>query len=282
MAIRIASRATSFAGLFFAASLPLVASGCGTSRDETPSESAAHVQESLTQQAGPPKRVVSRRSPYGDVTTGARNVVMDGDFELEQGGFQAPWAAINPDGSFTEALAFLSGGQCRSGLACVDAPAGQDVLSGNVAVRPGMTGTFTLAAKPASGVCGDVNATLSLVSDLTATTGDLFTAAPATPSPGPDGWCTYAVAVTADQPEYQYIELDLVSPSETVYDDVALVEGPAETKVARGERRRLDPSRTQDLAAHRKAVHEARWRAAGIATRKQGGALGAWMRRTTR
>ena len=277
MAIRIA-----FSGLLFTASLSLLATACGTSRGDPSSEAPREEQQSLTAQASAPKREVSRRSPYGDLVAGARNLVMDGDFELEQGGFQPPWGAINPDGSYTGVLEFLSGGQCRSGLACVDAPAGQDVVNGNIAVRPGMTGTLTLAAKPVSGACGDVNATLSLTFDLTATTGESFTATPASATPGSDGWCTYSVAVTADKPEYQYIELDLLSPSETIYDDVALVEGPLEANVARGEGRRLDPAHAQELELHRKALHDARWRAAGIATRKQGGALGAWMRRTGR
>jgi hypothetical protein len=86
---------------------------------------------------------------------------------------------------------------------------------------------------------------------------DAFVAQPASASPGPDGWCTYAAHYTADRPLYQWTQVELSSASETLFDDVVVQESPDARAAAENERRAGDPAKGRALVAGRRAAREA-------------------------
>jgi len=234
------------------AGLPLALSACSSA-----SPSAEPLGADRAPASAKKVRQVSVRSPYGHVAA-TKNLVLDGDLELEPD-LAFTWYAVNPDYSLGT-LTFKSGGQCRSGLYCGDAQAGVALYANYIAIRPGSAGTFTFAAQPASGACGDVESALLLSADAFGADLDFFSAQPDSASPGPDGWCTYTGRYTAEQPLYFWTQLVLVSASETVFDDAVVVEDPAMRETARRERRAGDPETGRKLAATRRAAAEARRR----------------------
>jgi hypothetical protein len=229
--------------------LPLALGGC---TPESPSAEALGVARAPV---SAPVRQVSVRSPFGDVAA-TGNLVLDGDLEFEQGSYARAWYGFNADGSIGE-ITYQSGGQCRSGLYCGDAPVGQSLYAEYVAIGPGTAGTFTFAARPASGACGDVHGELDLGLDGLGLVYDAFVAQPASASPGSDGWCTYTAHYTADQPLYQWTQIGLWSASETVFDDVVAVEAPEVRELAERERRAGEPEKGRLLVAQRRAALEA-------------------------
>jgi hypothetical protein len=198
--------------------------------------------------------------------------VLDGDFELTQASFEA-WQAANADFTEEQTMTFQTGGQCRSGLNCVDAPVGTYLYGGWVVIRPGSAGTITFAAKPASGACGDVHGEVDLYVDFISFEIDAFVAQPDSASPGSDGWCTYTGHYTAEHPSYQTVEFILSSASETVFDDVVVVEDLKMRQAAQGERRTGDPETGRKRAAGR-AKWKARQRAVPDALKARHGLAG--------
>jgi hypothetical protein len=240
--------------------LPWSLAGCSArAGDSEPSP----IRSSAARLAAPASsaiRRISERSPYGDLTA-TRNLALDGDFELEQGAFNSAWAMIEPDGSFSGTLVYASGARCRSGLYCADAPPGQSLLDQYVPIRPGSAGVFTLGAKPA-GACSDVHAELDLGPSGDQTVYDVYVATPTSTAPSSDGWCTYEAAYAAERPLYQWTQVLLSSTSETLFDDVVILETPSARDQGRTLRREGEPSRGRLFAAHRAAVRNAHERRA--------------------
>jgi hypothetical protein len=228
--------------------------GCGSKGDDPSTGHADAIRRereeaSLTAPASSPKRQILHHAPFGHVAA-SHNVVLDGDFELELGQGAPIWTMTNADGSLASSLFFQSGGHCRSGLYCADAQGGQTLTNGFVPVPPGAAGRLTLVAKPSSGACADVHAEIDLGTTTDGTVYDAFVAQPASPTPAPDGWCTYATAFTADRPLYQWTQVTLTSESETLFDDVVAVEDPAAHVAALSARSAGDPARGRAYVAH--------------------------------
>jgi hypothetical protein len=238
------------------AGLPLALAGCTSGSPDA--EPLGKTDAPLAAPASGPVRQISVRSPFGDIAA-TRNLVLDGDFELSQGGGEG-WFAYNPDGSFT--LTFQTGGQCRSGLNCADTPAGGALYAEWVAIRPGSAGTFTFAARPSSGACGDVHGELDLSVDAFGAVFDAFVAQPDSATPRSDGWCTYTGHYSAEQPLYQWTSLYLSPACEALFDDAVALEAPEMREIARGERRAGDPEQGRLHAARRRLAREAAQRAA--------------------
>ena len=258
--VRVRARTLTIAALpLILASLGALAlGGCSSSPRGSGGESLGRESAKVTAESPGPIRQISRRSPYGDIAA-SHNLLLDGDLELEQGAFSPAWWMLNADGSYAPGLAFQSGGRCRSGLYCADVQVGQEIFNGYGAVRPGTTGTLTFAAKP-GGACSDVKAELDLYATADGTVYDPFVPAPTSSAPGPDGWCTYSVRYTADRHEYQSTNVWMQSASETLFDDVVLLETPEEREVARSESRAGDPGRGRELAARHQVPREVRER----------------------
>jgi hypothetical protein len=232
----------------------VVLGGCDASTPEAEGARLGVAGAQLSRSAPPPPiRQISVRSPYGDVAA-TRNLALDGDFELEQGASSSAWWLIDATGDYNTPT-FATGGQCRSGLYCADVGAGLDLYGPYVPIRPGTAGTFTFAAKPAGG-CGDVHGELDLLVDPEGVVYDSFIAQPASASPGADGWCTYTAHYTADRPQYQSTQLELYSASETLFDDVVVVEAAEARSLGEAERRAGDPRKGRTLAAGRRKARE--------------------------
>jgi hypothetical protein len=240
--------------------LPWSLGGCGSRAEDSEPSPIRSSAARLAAPASSTIRQISERSPFGDLAA-TRNLALDGDFELEQGAFNSAWAMIEPDGSFSGTLVYASGARCRSGLYCADAQTGQSLIAQYVPIRPGTAGVFTLAAKPA-GACSDVHAELDLGPSADQTVYDVYVATPTSATPGSDGWCTYEGAYAADRPLYQWTQVMLSSTSETLFDDIVVLETPGAREHGRALRRDGDPSRGRLFAAHRAAVRDAHERRA--------------------
>jgi hypothetical protein len=238
------------------AGVSLAVAGCGSSSEHTPTERVETAPASLA--AAPVvKRTISRRNPFGDVAA-TTNLALDGDFELTQSSFSSAWYGLSGDLQSFEPFAWATGGRCRSGIACGVVPAGQAILDFDVAVRPLTENVLRFVAKPA-GACADVTGEIDLVVVADGSVIDSFKTSPETAAPGPDGWCTYSVGVSAERPSYQGAELVISSASDALVDDVVFAESPG---AGHGARRDGDPVRGRHHAALRKIVRDARDRAA--------------------
>jgi hypothetical protein len=262
------------------ACVPLAVGACTSSSPDSTSASPHETGETrapLATAVSGAIRQITVRSPYGHVAA-TGNLVLDGDFELEQDALSAPWFVIDADGSY-DSLLFGTGGQCVSGLYCAALQAGQSLLGGYVGVAPGTAGTFSFAAKP-SGTCSDVQGELQLGLDAEGLVFDTFTAQPTSAAPGSDGWCRYTGTYAADRPMYQWAEVTLTSSSATLFDDVVILASSDTQLLARAQahRRAGDPVKGRALVALRHAVTEANARrAAGVLNHRSG--AGAWMKR---
>jgi len=232
----------------------VVLGGCDASTPEAEGARLGVAGAQLSRSSAPPLiRQISVRSPYGDVAA-THNLALDGDFELEQGASSSAWWLVDTTGAFAP-ITVATGGQCRSGLYCADVGAGLDLYGPYVPIRPGTAGTFTFVAKPAGG-CGDVHGEFDLVVDPEGVVYDSFVAQPASASPGADGWCTYMAHYTADRPQYQSTQLELYSASETLFDDVVVVEAPEARTRGESERRAGDSRKGREIVARGRKARE--------------------------
>lgn len=94
----------------------------GPEQPGTPAVSLdAGVVEDGGSDAAPPKRVVERRSPYGNIDP--TNLMLDGDFEFSGRQGQMPWLSFAGDRA---TLDYETGGLCASGVRC--AKIGKDTV----------------------------------------------------------------------------------------------------------------------------------------------------------
>ena len=232
--------------------------GCGSSPNPTPVERGEHAESAPAPLTPAPavKRTVAHHNPFGDVAA-TTNYALDGDFELTQSSFESAWYGLSSDLQSFVPFTWATGGRCRSGIACGVIAAGQAALDFDVAVRPLTENTFTFVAQP-SGPCADVKGEIDLSPTADGSAYDAFFTVPTSATPGPDGWCSYTVPVSANRPQYQYAVIVLTSASDAIVDDVVFA---ANSGGGHGSARAGDPARGRQHAALRRVVRDARERA---------------------
>lgn len=95
-----------------------------------------------------PKRTVSRRSPFGDLT--ADNLLLDGDFEFTGRQGQMPWLALGDRGQGT--MGYGTGGLCASGTRCGKLESGEGMFGWMSSPKSGSF-EISLLVKPGNGDC---------------------------------------------------------------------------------------------------------------------------------
>lgn len=168
-----------------------VASGVACGKPE-PQGIAPPVPTQEIDAGAPPSgivRTVGFRNPFGDATH-PDNLVLDGDFEFSGRSGQTPWIAAGGNGG-QMALAYETGGHCRSGVRCAFMPA-ESILLGHVATPPAGKIYIRVWGKPdgggdRAGKCSDLT-----VSFFDSTNNTSAGTAPAQSLvPDETGWCLY-------------------------------------------------------------------------------------------
>lgn len=173
--------------------------------------------------AGVAVRSIVTRSPFGDLGN-AKSYVLDGDFELSMTGNVVPaWYVVTSQNQLGVAK-FETGGRCASGTLCLALADGESLLTYDVTAPPNAKLTLSLRAKPASGACTDVTATLYLYDRQD---GDqLDVKAKAADAPDASGWCLLAKDVETGAARPNSV-LQIVAKHAAVIDDVGLVDAAA-------------------------------------------------------
>lgn len=173
--------------------------------------------------AGPPKRTVETRNPFGNVAKSG-NLLWDGDFEWSSP-FSDQYGWINypqPTSGFGfEGI--VIGSACRSGIKCASVDKGRSIIGIAVSSVDAKLAT-SFWAKLAKGTCADVEG--RLVSLATNDPGVPITAE--SDAPGDDGWCHYETTVEP-QPLKVYLWIHNKTGDVLVVDD-AVVERVPPTK----------------------------------------------------
>lgn len=173
-----------------------------------------------------PKRTVETRSPFGNLSN-PKNLVADGDFEMTGRQAQMPWIVFGDSGQQT--LNFETGGRCRSGVRCAAVGglgATEEYIGWVVSPKEDKI-AVSLWAKPYSGVCADLAASL-VDSDSADFGADL---ASETEAPGADGWCRFSGVGPnmAARAPVVYLSVD-ASKQRVLVDDVQVTAAPASAK----------------------------------------------------
>ncbi|MFT3774637.1 MAG: hypothetical protein QM820_55505 [Minicystis sp.] len=194
--------------------------GCGGG--ETLSPVGTEVMDAGTDAAPPAgtvKRTVMERSPLGPPVG---NHLFDGDFEFStvpHAGAQLGARAFSGDGSENRDLAMETGGLCRSGLRCaVMEPSTLLLLRGASANGKGNAAS-AWAKVPEGAVCSVVRPILINCDTFTINK----TLGPTTKQAGPDGWCHYAVSISAqDSATCIYVQSTLKEGQTAILDAFTL------------------------------------------------------------
>jgi hypothetical protein len=201
--------------------------------------------------AGPKKREVYRRNPFGNVAA-TNNLLWDGDFEWasafsdQYGWIDAPVTTLQ----FTSAIV---GADCRSGLKCARVKKGGGLYGIGVTTR-GAKLAASFWAKPKSAnasppSCKKVSG--ALTSDGAADADAVIP--PVAAAPDASGWCEYRVVAPPRQDKtYLYIRND--TGTDLVVDDAVLVRAPIDQVVTM----ELRPPTPEDVAAHAAIVEDLR------------------------
>ncbi len=196
---------------------PVAPSDAGLQTDtEAPSDAAP--ETNLPTEAGPIKRRVLNRSPFGNLDR-AGDLLLDPDFEFSTGRGQTAWVAVSDVGQ--QRLTIETGGTCRSGLRCVRIE-GSTALLGEATGATSTGSTLSFWAKVSGDHCAVINAYF-----VRAMTYTIVPAAPITPStdtPDDGGWCRFEGTAPKQKERLAiYIELkpSLLSVS-VVLDDASL------------------------------------------------------------
>jgi hypothetical protein len=167
--------------------------------------------------AGPPVRTVETRNPFGN-TAVAKNLMVDGDFELTSGDGQFGWRAIGSAGAAT--LLRETGGLCRSGVTCAILTSDADLL-GMAAAPKDQSMDITVWSKPPEADCGLT--TVSVISCTTLFVSAVATVPPEKSEPDATGWCRHhAVAPPMTEGPCLFVE-SLLADGRILVDDVSIV-----------------------------------------------------------
>lgn len=144
--------------------------------------------------AGPPKRTMIVRNPFGNVAE-TQNLLWDGDFEWhsafsDQYGWLAGSSPASLDYNFTDVRL---GAVCRSGLKCAGMKKGR-VIAGIGVASAGNKLQVSFWAKVQMGSCSDVEATI-IAYDSTPDPDVVIP--PVTDAPDATGWCQYQSVLDA-------------------------------------------------------------------------------------
>jgi hypothetical protein len=196
---------------------PVAPSDAGPQTDSEASSDAAP-EASLPTEAGPIKRRVLNRSPFGNLDR-AGDLLMDPDFEFSTGRGQTAWVAVSDLGQ--QRLTIETGGTCRSGLRCVRIE-GSTALLGEATGATNTGSTLSFWAKVPGDYCAVINAyfiramTYTIVPDAPIT--------PSTDTPDDEGWCRFEGTAPKQKERLAiYIELKpSVFSLSAVLDDASL------------------------------------------------------------
>jgi hypothetical protein len=146
--------------------------------------------------AGPPKRTVIQRNPYGNVAE-TENLLWDGDFEWyspfsDQYGWLAGSSASTLDFAFTDVKL---GAECRSGVRCARLKK-KRVIAGIAVASQGNKLEVSFWAHLVSGACNKVSGVLT---SFDGQSDPDVTIHPVNADPDAGGWCHYDGVVDARQ-----------------------------------------------------------------------------------
>lgn len=173
--------------------------------------------------AGPPKRTVTQRNPFGNVAE-TENLLWDGDFEwYSPFSDQYGWLAGNSASSLSYSLPEIKiGAACRSGMRCVLLKKKRVIAGLAVASRDNKL-AVSLWAHVAAGTCDKVAAVLTNFDGQNEPDVDIQ---PVKMEPGADGWCRYESLVDARKGK-PVLFIQNNTDGEVIIDDTVIKRVPA-------------------------------------------------------
>jgi hypothetical protein len=197
--------------------------------------------------AGPVKRTVLQRNPFGDVAA-TENLLWDGDFEWASPiSDEYGWMTFLPAAWLTESSIRI-GAVCHSGVKCALVPAATGLLGIGVGSK-GNPLEASFWAHPAGPTCARIAGTVTDGGDGTTDPDVPIAAVSETPDAG--GWCQFDSVVAVRQFK-TYVSISNDTGADLIVDDVVLVVAPA------GKERTASPAGppTPEEAAKAAAIHE--------------------------
>jgi hypothetical protein len=187
---------------------------------------AADAKETAPVDAGPVKRSVTTRSPYGNLAVSG-NLMFDGDFEWSGSSGQLGWAAIASVVGQIE-LPLETGWSCRSGLRCARVDNSYDLV-GHAVAASDKSLAFSIWIKVPGQDCNVIS--LYLMSGMTQSYSPLDVATPDTDQPAADGWCRYQLLKNpTDEAITVYLSASWLSEGEVaLVDDAVLTASDGQT-----------------------------------------------------
>ncbi len=187
-----------------------------------PPEDAGTDAEPPPDDAGPPRRTLGQRNPFGNVAE-TENLLWDGDFEWTSPfSDQYGWLSGPPLGYALPEIRI--GAECHSGIKCAAVKKKGNLAAIGVAVQ-GTKLDASFWAHVKMGSCDGVKATI--IAALQGTepsapiTADL-------PQPGADGWCRYHSVIDA-RASKPYLLITNQTGDEILVDDAVLKKAPPTT-----------------------------------------------------
>jgi len=182
--------------------------------------------------AGPPKRTVLQRNPFGNVAE-TQNLLWDGDFELYSPfSDEYGWLAGSSPTTLDYVLPDVKmGAACRSGMRCASLKK-HHVIAGLGVASVGAKLEISFWAHVAKGTCGKVDAVLS---DWEAQLDPDVMMAPSSDTPDASGWCTFDAVVDARKAK-PLLFIQNNTDGDLLVDDCVLKKAPPSTalKVVHG------------------------------------------------
>jgi hypothetical protein len=182
--------------------------------------------------AGPPKRTVLQRNPFGNVKE-TQNLLWDGDFELyspfsDEYGWLSGASASTIDYVLPDVK---MGAACRSGMRCASLKK-HHIIAGLGVAATGAKLEVSFWAHVAKGVCSKVNAFLS---DWESQADPDVMIMPASDTPDAGGWCSFDAVVDARKAK-PLLFIQNNTDGELLVDDCVLKKAPPATalKVVHG------------------------------------------------
>lgn len=158
--------------------------------------------EATLREAGPIRRQVFERSPFGNLDR-AGDLLVDPDFEWSTGRGQTGWVAMDDTGQ--QRVTIETGGTCRSGLRCVKIEGTTGLLGRGIGAANGGT-TLSLWAKVSEPTCDILS--IYLLRGMTYTYVSGANVRPVADAPDEHGWCRFeGTAPPQPEPIDVYIEL---------------------------------------------------------------------------
>lgn len=171
--------------------------------------------------AGPPKRTVETRNPFGNVAK-SQNLLWDGDFEWSSPfADQYGWINYPQSASAFGFEGIVIGSECRSGIKCASVAKGKNIIGIAVSSVDAKLAT-SYWAKIQAGTCSDVEGRLVSL----ATNDPGVPIAAASEAPDATGWCHFETTVEP-QPLKVYLWIHNKTGEPIVVDDAVVERAPA-------------------------------------------------------